>query len=134
MTESTDAGVQRIDEEEEFIKKMKGKVKGEEVRQAEIRQKRAYAIGDPDESRDFQIIYIPDGWQYYDHKVDRWTANPPVEPSVAEASHDWYIHEGVHRNNQQQIIAVWVEVWAASKAIFGARKWIGVDLKVTITK
>ncbi len=126
-----------IPDEEAFVAKLAELANVRHApRQSEVRTERAYAIGDPDESRDSKRIVIPEGWSYYNHELHRWTASPNIGESEAETDKKWYVHSGVTRGAppEYKILDVWVEVWASGKPLFGARRWIGIDLSVTIVK
>lgn len=102
----------------------------------EVRRVRAYAIGDPDASTDFKRIVIPDGWSYYKHSLRIWTKNPRVSEGNAESNRYWSIEDGVTRGSgpDQRVLDVWVELWASAQPLFAGRRWIGVDLSVTIVQ
>ena len=109
----------------------------ETASEAQVVTKGAYAIGDPNEAKDTQVIYIPAGWAYQNHQTRIWTANPNEAPTAAEGNKEWYLHTGVQQNSQGEITAVWIEVWAAARGGFlgtGPRRWIGAYLDVTMTK
>lgn len=97
--------------------------------QTEVRTIRLYAI---DGSAERKQIEIPDGFDYYNHSIHVWTANP----QGGNGSGDWKYTDGVVRAPAPsfRVLSVWAEVSAQTRDLFGARKWIGIDLSVVIAK
>jgi hypothetical protein len=78
-------------------------------------------------STDRKAINIPEGYAYVSHSTRITTANPQDGENT-----EWFRSDGVTRDprNASRIIAVWVQVRAMGRPLFGASRWIGVELTV----
>lgn len=125
LTNSSSSPAQAVSSEDIFSLEA-AKIGSEKSRPVE-NIKRSIIAYAKNASTDRKYINIPEGYAYVSHSTRITTANPQDGENT-----EWFRSEGVkrHPGNASRIIAVWIQVRAMGRPLFGASRWIGVELTV----